>query len=111
MHNGVIVFSTFLTGYFQMHDLASVSQMIGLAGFIVYMAGFAGLQLGFLDGNGATFVWTNIIRAMLVLISLMYAFNLASVLIQLSWIFFGLIGLLRRSRTRALIRLEQGAPY
>lgn len=86
-----------------MTDAASLYQIIGLAGFLAYMAGFAGLQLGWLDGNGSTYVWTNIIGASLVLISLTHAFNLASALIQISWIVIGVAGLVRRARFRAAI--------
>jgi hypothetical protein len=77
-------------------DPSIVYQSIGLCGFVVYMVGFAGLQLEWLDGNGCTYCISNIIGACLVLISLYHAFNLASALIQATWIVLGLIGLYRR---------------
>lgn len=82
-----------------MPDAASLYQIIGIAGFLSYMVGFAGLQFGYLDGNGATFAWSNIIGAAFVLISLTHAFNLASAMIQISWIVIGLAGLLRKARS------------
>lgn len=84
-----------------MPDAASLYQTIGIAGFLAYMAGFAGLQFGFLDGNGRAYIWSNIIGASLVLISLTTAFNLASALIQISWIIIGVSGLMRRSYCEA----------
>lgn len=89
-----------------MPDVASMYQIIGIAGFLAYMTGFAGLQFGWLDGNGAAFVWSNIMGAVLVLISLTHAFNLASALTQVSWIVIGLAGLVRR---RALAQTHQSA--
>lgn len=77
-------------------DQATLYQLIGVCGFLVYMAGYAGLQFHWLDGNGSTYCLTNIVGACLVLISLTHAFNLASALIQVTWIVLGLAGLYRR---------------
>lgn len=68
-------------------------QLIGIAGFVGYMAGFAGQQFGIIDGNSKAFSIINIISASLVLVSLTEHFNLASAMIQVSWITIGLIGL------------------
>lgn len=76
----------------------TVFQLIGIAGFFSYMAGFAALQLGFIDGNGTVYTVSNLLGACLVLISLTTAFNLASLLIQIAWIMIGLYGLWRRLR-------------
>ena len=73
-------------------------EAFGLAGFAAYLAGFGALQLGWLDGNGRAYAWMNITGASFVLVSLYDAFNLASALIQISWIVFGYIGLIRRAR-------------
>lgn len=69
----------------------------GLLGFAAYLGGFGALQFGLLDGNGKPFAWINVLAASFVLISLYDAFNLASVLIQVSWIIIGYIGIVRRS--------------
>jgi len=66
-------------------------------GFAAYLGGFGALQFGWLDGNGKTYAWINVIAASFVLISLYDAFNLASVLIQVSWIVIGYVGIVRRS--------------
>lgn len=68
-------------------------QIIGLLGFLTYLGSFAALQAKILNGNGSIYALLNVIAASLVLLSLTEAFNLASALIQISWIAIGLAGL------------------
>jgi len=70
-----------------------MSQVLGVGGFLFYIGSFSALQLRLIDGNGVLYCLLNIAAATLVLISLLEAFNLASVLINSSWILIGLIGL------------------
>ncbi|MEM9434470.1 MAG: hypothetical protein AAGA12_11155 [Pseudomonadota bacterium] len=82
----------------------SLFQAAGVAGFILYFLGFAGLQLGFVDGNKSGYSLCSILAAVLVLISLTEHFNLASAMIQISWILLGTTGLVcRRIRTRKTV--------
>ncbi len=81
----------------------SVFDIFGLLGFAGYLCSFGALQFGLLDGNGKTYAWTNVLAASFVLISLYDAFNLASALIQVSWIVIGYFGIVRRSGQRAEI--------
>ena len=69
---------------------------IGLLGFAVYVLAFAALQFELLDGNGRVYAWANVMAASFVLVSLVEAFNLASALIQISWIIIGYVGIVRR---------------
>jgi len=78
----------------------SLFDAFGLLGFATYLGGFAALQFGWLDGNGKAYAWTNVWGASFVLVSLYDAFNLASALIQISWIVIGYVGILRRSARR-----------
>ncbi len=80
----------------------SIFQMIGVCGFVLYIASFAALQFRILDGNGFRYVVLNILAAIFVLISLVEAFNLASVLIQVSWIVIGIVGLAWKHKASAL---------
>lgn len=73
-------------------------QMAGVFGFCCYIAAFGSVQLGTLDGNGAIYSCMNILAASLVAVSLLAEFNLASALIQSSWIAIGVIGLGLRIR-------------
>lgn len=75
-------------------------QVIGVVGFLFYIFSFACVQFGLLDGNGQLYAFYNVIAASLVAISLIAEFNLASALIQCSWIVIGLVGLTRRSLTK-----------
>ena len=82
--------------------------MVGVFGFICYVAAFGALQLGYVDGNSMAYALLNILAANLVAVSLVEEFNLSSALIQGSWIVFGFIGLALRaakswSKTRALL--------
>ena len=81
---------------FQFVSELSVFDACGLLGFAAYLGGFGALQFGLLDGNGKAYAWANVIGASLVLISLYDAFNLASALIQISWIIIGYVGIVRR---------------
>ena len=78
----------------------SVYEWVGLCGFAAYLGGFAALQFGWLSGDGVTYTLANIIAAALVLTSLIESFNLASAMIQISWIVIGIFGLLMRLSPR-----------
>ena len=71
-------------------------QLIGCAGFAAYLWVFAAVQFGWMDGNGPLYAAGNVLAASLVAISLLAEFNLASALIQGSWIVIGLTGLALR---------------
>ncbi len=73
-------------------------EAIGVVGFLTYIIGFKLVQTGHICGNGTTYALTNVIAASLVLISLVGAFNLASFLIQISYIAIGLFGIGLRIR-------------
>ena len=68
----------------------------GLAGFATYVVGYGLVQMDKLDGNDSVYSVVNIVAAALVLVSLYRDFNLASALIQVTWISLGLIGMLLR---------------
>ncbi|MEM7258468.1 MAG: hypothetical protein AAF404_13905 [Pseudomonadota bacterium] len=70
-------------------------EFIGVAGFIFYMLAYALLQMGKLSGHGYAYTLLNMIAAILVLISLIHQFNLASLLIQVSWVAISIYGLIR----------------
>ena len=87
-------------------------QLIGLLGFVVYISAFGWVQLGWMDGNSAKYSLCNVLAASLVAISLFAEFNLSSALIQGSWIFIGLFGLLKRQlRKRAFLSQSETPVY
>ena len=79
----------------------SPTQLAGVGGFFVYITVFAAQQLNALSGNSIAFSLGNVLAASLVAISLTTDFNLASALIQGSWIIIGLIGLALRVNAAA----------
>ncbi len=74
---------------------ALLFHIVGILGFIVYMLAYALLQIGKIDGQGVTYVSLNFLAALLVLISLLNQFNMASMLIQVAWIIISITGFLR----------------
>ncbi len=84
-----------------MRTFPNALEAIGVVGFLTYIIGFKLVQTGHICGNGMAFAMTNVVAASLVLVSLVGAFNLASFLIQISYIAIGLFGIglrLRKSR-------------
>lgn len=76
-------------------------QVSGVLGSIIYVGGFALVQSGKACGNSAAYSMSKVIAATLVLISLVGAFNLSAFLIQIGFIGFGVLGLVRQIRERA----------
>lgn len=99
MRSFVATRKRFLTQGINMSALSHVPQpifeLLGVAGFIFYMASYALLQLGKITGDSYSYALMNLIAASLVLLSLIHQFNLASVLIQLAWIVISVFGLCR----------------
>jgi hypothetical protein len=73
----------------------TVYELIGLAGAGSYMAGYASLQFGLIRGRGAAYILFNMVAALLVMISLLNAFNISSMLIQLFFFIVSIFGLIR----------------
>lgn len=74
-----------------------VTNAIGVVGFFLYILGFNLVQVGRMCGNGVAYAATNVIAAAFVLISLVNAFNMASFLIQISFIAIGVVGIARKA--------------
>jgi hypothetical protein len=70
-----------------------VLQAIGVFGFVLYVSSFSAIQSGRLCGNGMLFPINQVVAASCVLISLAGSFNLASFLIQISYIGIGIYGI------------------
>lgn len=81
-------------------QIEQLYRVAGLLGFFFYMASFAALQFRMIDGQGLMYSSMNVLAAFLVLVSLIGEFNLASALIQISWIVIGLTGIMLRLRRR-----------
>jgi hypothetical protein len=75
--------------------LFELPELAGLAGFALYMGSYLLLNAGSLDGRSYGYAAMNLAAAACVLVSLTESFNLASALIQASWIAISLFGLVR----------------
>lgn len=69
--------------------------VLGLLGVAFYLGAYAALQFGFVRGSSYVYTLLNLAGASLVLLSLAVNFNLASALIQVSWIVISVVGLSR----------------
>ena len=85
-----------------MEATANIYQLIGVIGFILYMMSYFLLQIGKLNGSGNGYILMNLSAASFVLISLTQHFNLASALIQISWILISFIGLYRHNIAKSV---------
>ncbi len=70
-------------------------EAAGLFGVAFYLTAYGLLQTGVIGGNSYTYALMNVAAASLVLISLALNFNLASMLIQFSFIGLSLFGIIR----------------
>ncbi len=94
----------------EMTSLGSLGlpQLIGLIGFLLYIGAFAAVQFERMDGNGMSFSLVNTLAAIFVAVSLFADFNLASALIQGSWIVIGITGIATRSLRGCASRVDPG---
>lgn len=74
---------------------AQVSQIIGLGGVFIYLLSYALLQMGIIGGNSYAYPGMKVIAACMVMVSLVHAFNLTTLLIQISFIVISLYGMIR----------------
>lgn len=73
-----------------------VTDAIGVIGSLLYIMSFYLVQTGRTCGNGFFYAGAKVLAAACVLISLVNAFNLASFLIQVSFIAIGVWGMARK---------------
>jgi hypothetical protein len=82
----------------------SLPDLVGLAGVLLMLAAYALAQAHRLSATGATSLAMNVAGPLLVIVSLLHAFNLPAFLIEASWGSIALAGLarlgLRRLRQR-----------
>jgi len=92
-------------------DNASLHDWAGYLGVAVYLGSYVALQLGFIRGSGYHYAFLNMIAASLLLISLYENFNLASAIIQGSWILISLVGITRVFLINHRLRFNEEEAY
>jgi len=70
-------------------------SLIGILGVGFYLTSYAMLQTGVIRGSSYTYTLMNMLAASCVLLSLIEAYNLSSMLIQIVWMGISVIGLAR----------------
>jgi hypothetical protein len=72
---------------YQWHDI------VGNIGVIIIIVAYLGLQLKKISSDNVWFSIWNLIGAVLVLVSILYNFNLSAFIIEIFWIFSSLVGI------------------
>ena len=81
-------------------------DLVGLAGVFCYLLSYGLLQLRRLDASDYRYTLLNLAGAALLMFSLFFAFNLASMLSQVLWIVISLFGLFKTRRERRQLPLK-----
>ncbi len=95
--------------YYTVQAYHAVLQIIGAIGCLIYVGGYLLVQSGRVCGNGGGYSASKLIAASFVLASLVTSFNLASFLIQISFIAISIYGLWYRLSGRITARLDRSA--
>ena len=74
---------------------------IGILGVTIILIVYYLLQVERMKSDELVYSVTNLLGALLIVVSLMYTFNLASFVIEIFWIAISLIGIVRYFRKRA----------
>ncbi|MDE2270463.1 MAG: hypothetical protein KGJ94_00585 [Xanthomonadaceae bacterium] len=75
--------------------------LVGLAGTLLVLVAFFLLQARKLHGNGLAYQLLNAIGATAIIVSLFYAFNLASMLLEVAWLAISIYGMAAGSGRRS----------
>jgi predicted membrane protein len=73
----------------------SLTDLIGIIGVFVIIVAYMLLQLEKMDAKDLTFSILNTLGALLIIISLLYDWNLASFLMEAIWMLISLYGMLK----------------
>ena len=78
----------------------TLPDAVGLAGVVTILAAYAAVQLHRLAATGGWALALNFLGAGLIVVSLLYRFNLAAFVIEAAWALISLLGLLRLALRR-----------
>lgn len=77
-------------------------DLIGNIGVVVLMIAYLMLQLNKLRSDGLAYSLLNAIGASLVVVSLLYDFNLSALLMEVFWVLISFVGIYRYFRLKGL---------
>jgi hypothetical protein len=78
----------------------SLPDLAGLLGALLILGAYAGVQLKRLDPHRSAALAANFAGAGLVMVSLVWKFNLAAFLLEAAWAAIALVGLVRLAAAR-----------
>ena len=79
-----------------------VLDFVGNIGVVILMITYLMLQLNKLPSDGLTYSLLNAIGASLIVISLLFDFNLSALLMEVFWVLISFVGIYRYFRLKAL---------
>lgn len=84
-------------------SISILANIVGMIGTFCIVSAYLLMQLDKLDPKGINFNLINLLGAILLLISLMVHFNLASVVIEVFWVIASLIGIFNIIRSKSRV--------
>lgn len=78
--------------------MINIPDVIGISGVVLVLLTYMLLQFDKIDSKGFWYSFINLMGAVLIMYSLFYTWNLASVIIEIFWIMISLYGLWRYSK-------------
>lgn len=76
-------------------DVCTFSDYVGIFGVIIILVAYVMLQVGYLSIKDLSYSLINLIGSVLLLYSLFYHWNLASVVIEVMWMAISMYGIWR----------------
>ena len=80
--------------------IITVPDIIGMTGVSLVLSAYGLLNINKMSSDSLIYQLMNLIGSILLLISLCFNFNLSSVIIEVVWITFSIIGIIRVMRSR-----------
>ena len=77
-------------------------DLVGNIGVVILIITFLMLQLDKLPSNGLAYSLLNAIGASLIVVSLLFDFNLSALLMEVFWVLISCVGIYRYFRLKAL---------
>ena len=77
-----------------------LANIIGISGTALLIGSYYMLQKGSVKGDDWSYLWANLIAAIMIFYSLFWFWNWASVLIEIFWIGITLYGMMRKLKNR-----------
>jgi multidrug transporter EmrE-like cation transporter len=77
-------------------------DLVGNIGVVVLMLTYLMLQLNRLSSGGLAYSVLNAVGASLIVVSLLYNFNLSALLMEVFWVLISFVGIYRYFRLKAL---------